>query len=399
MSVRALLVCAPAAALALAAAACGPKLPEPGEPKLPAAKPEAVELLKDAARMVRLGPANYDRALEKLRFAVESDDKLWEAHYDIGWIELKRRHPAQAALALEKALDILPTHVPAVQALGEAYAQLGRAGDAARLYRGWIDRRPSDPRTAELRVALGAALRRAGKLDDALETLRQALSHKPRSAPALNELALVYRAKDQLDLADLVLHRALEVDDKSAAAAVTWNNLGLVALARRRDQEAFAHFDQATRLDPSLLVARRNKAAVYLDCGDYARAADELKHLTRGEAAEVADIVAFGVAERGLGHMEQAERAFERALDVDPAAPDALYDLGILYMDFKKDLVRARDRFAEFVKVAPSSHPRRADGEARLKELAAKVGPPPSSTGTAPAPAIGGAAPPKGGKP
>ena len=166
-----------------------------------------------------------------------------------------------------------------------------------------------------------------------------------------------------------MLHRALEIDDKSKAAADTWNNLGLVALARRRDQEAFAHFDQATKLDPGLTVARRNKAAVYLDCGDYARAAEELKHLTRSDETDIDAWVALGVAERGQANLEGAARAFEKALEVDPNAADALYDFAVLEMDFKKEPARARTRLESFLKAAPSGHPKRADAEARMKEL------------------------------
>jgi tetratricopeptide (TPR) repeat protein len=363
----------------LLAGACGPRLPEPSEPKLPPTKPEAVDALKDAARLVRLGPANYDRATERLRAAAELDVNLWEAWYDLGWVQLQLHHPADAVPALEKALAILPTHVPAVEALGAAYSDLGRSADAARLYRGWLDRRADDPKGAPLRVLLGGALRRAGKLDDAIEALRTALRQQPRSTAALNELGLVYQAKGQLELADLVLHRALEVDDKSKAAAETWNNLGLVALARRRDQEAFAHFDQAARLDPQLTVARRNKAIVYLDCGDYQRAVDELKQVTKADAADGEAWIALGVAERGRGKLDEAQRAYDQALELSPLAPDALYDLGVLYMDFKKDQARAYKRLGEFVKAAPANHPKRADAEARLKELAPKVAPEPKS--------------------
>jgi tetratricopeptide (TPR) repeat protein len=366
-------------ALALVAG-CGGSLKQTGEPKLKAARPDAIDALRDAARLVRLGPANYDRALERLQNAVEIDGSLWEAYYDQGWIELKRNHPTPAAAALEKSLAILPSHVPTVQALGQAYVALGRPGDAAKIYRALLERKPD---AAEVRVLLGGALRRASRLDEATEVLRQALRTAPRSVAALNELALVYEARGQHELADLVLHRALEVDEKSKAAAETWNNLGLVALARRRDQEAFAHFEQASRADPTLTVARRNKAMVYLDCGDYARAADELKQVTKAEPSDPDAWVALGVAERGRGSLDAAGRAFEHALELDPAAPDALYDLGVLYMDFKKDKTKAQGRLEEFLKVAPDKHPRRANAEARLKEIAPKPAAPPPTKGGA----------------
>jgi tetratricopeptide (TPR) repeat protein len=350
---------------------CGPSLKDNAEPKLKAAKPEAVDALRDAARLVRLGAVNYDRALDRLREATTSDPSLWEAWYDIGWLELKLHHPASAAEALEKALAIV-TRPATIEALARAYLELGRFSDAATVYRKLLDKKPepAPEAVAGVRVRMGEALRRAGKLDDAIDVLQKTLRNTPRSTAALNALALVYEARGQHELADLVLHKALEVDDKSKAAAETWNNLGLIALSLRQDQVAFAHFDQAARLDPGLTVARRNKAVVYLDCGDYQKASDELKAITRADPEDVDAWIALGVAERGLGQLDRAASAFDKALELNPTAPDALYDLAVLFMDFKKDKSKAEMKLNEFLKAAPDKHPRRADAESRLKELA-----------------------------
>jgi tetratricopeptide (TPR) repeat protein len=202
---------------------------------------------------------------------------------------------------------------------------------------------------------------------------------------------MVYENKGQHELAELVLRRALEIDPKSRLAADVWNNLGLIALARRHDQEAFADFAEAARLDPSLTAARRNRAVVYLDCGDYEKAAAELRDVVKGDANDSAAWVALGVAERGRGKLEEAERAYKKALELDPSGPDGLdarYDLGVLYMDFKKDAAQARDVLAAFVKAAPGKHPKGKDAESRLKELAPRTEPVPQSAapaGNAPA--------------
>jgi tetratricopeptide (TPR) repeat protein len=355
---------------------------EPEVPKLPPAKPEAVEALKDAARLWRLGPGNLDRALERLKDAVELDPGMWEAWYDAGFIELGRHHTDEAIAALEKAHSILPTHAPTVEALGQAYVQAARAGDAAKLLRAFLDKQPNAKEANGVRVQLANAQRRAGRLDDALESLRAVLRVEPRSAPALDALGMVYEARGQHELADLVLHRALDIDKESKAAADVYNNLGLVALARRRDQEAFADFDQASRLDPSLTVARRNKAMVYLDCGDYARAAEELRAVTKADPTDVEAWNALGVAERGEGKYDAAQRAYEKALAADPNGPgaaDALFNLAVLQMDFKKDPGKARARLDEYLKAAGPRHPRRADAEARARELA-KEAPPPAQS-------------------
>ncbi len=367
---------------ALLLVGCGSTQKQAEVPKLPPAKPEAVEALKDAARLVRLGPGNQERALERLKDAVEIDPGLWEAWYDAGWIELSRHHTDEAIAALEKAQGILPTHAPTVQALAQAYVQAARPGDAAKVLRAYLDKQPGAKEANAVRVQLATAQRRANKLDEATETLRTVLRAEPRSAAALSALGMVYEARGQHELADLVLHRALDIDKESKAAADVYNNLGLVALARRRDQEAFADFDAASRVDPSLTVARRNKAMVYLDCGDYAKAAEELRAVTHADPTDVEAWNALGVAERGQGRFDAAQKAYEKALTAEatgPGAADALFNLAVLYMDFKKEPQKARARLDEYLKLAGPSHPRRADAEARARELAKQAPPAPQS--------------------
>jgi hypothetical protein len=46
-------------------------------------------------------------------------------------------------------------------------------------------------------------------------------------------------------------------------------------------------------------------------------------------------------------------------------------------MDFNKDKARAAERFAAFLRAASATHPRRADAESRMKELAPKPAPAP----------------------
>ncbi|MEO6952734.1 MAG: tetratricopeptide repeat protein [Polyangia bacterium] len=382
------------AALLLTGCAHKQKLDGDG-PKLPPAKPEAVEAFKDGARLVRLGPTNYDRAKERLETALALDPRLWEAEYDLGWLALEARSYDTAAKHFERALSIYPRHAPSVLGLGRADDALGKPEQAAKMYRAFLDDKAKPEEAAAVRIALGGSLRRAGKLDAATETLRLALKAEPRSAPALAGLGMVYEQKGQHELAELVLRRALDIDPKSRLAADVWNNLGLIALHRRHDQEAFADFAEAAKLDPTLSAARRNRAVVYLDCGDYDKAASELREVVRSDGNDSAAWVALGVAERGRGKPEDAEKAYRKAIEVDSNGPDGIdarYDLGVLYMDFRKDPKAARDAFADFVKLAPGKHPKVADAQSRLSELAPKTdaAPQSGSQGTAPAAAPGG---------
>src|SRR5262249_61267773 len=130
--------------------------------------------------------------LERLKDALELDPGLWEAWYDAGYLELSRHHTDEATAALEKALAILPTHAPTVQALAQAYVQAGRAPDAVKVLRAFVDKQPRAKEITAVRIQLAHAQRRAGRLDEATETLRTVLRGEPRSAAALSGLGMVY---------------------------------------------------------------------------------------------------------------------------------------------------------------------------------------------------------------
>src|SRR6185436_5775857 len=109
------------------------------------------------------------------------------------------------------------------------------------------------PKVAEraMRIELASALRQDGHLDDAIEELRAVLRAEPRSAGALAGLGLVYAAQGRHELAELVIRKAIAVaPENSPTAAAAWNDLGLVLLKLRRDQEAFAAFEKAAAIDP-----------------------------------------------------------------------------------------------------------------------------------------------------
>ena len=110
---------------------------------------------------------------------------------------------------------------------------------------------------------------------------------------------------------------------------------------------------------------------------------DKLASITRADPTDVEAWNALGVAERGQGKFDAAQKAYEKALAADPNGPgaaDALFNLAVLQMDFKKDPAKARARLDEYLKVAAPTHPRHADAEARARELAKQAPPPAQST-------------------
>jgi len=108
---------------------------------------------------------------------------------------------------------------------------------------------------------------------------------------------------------------------------------------------------------------------VYLDCGDYKHAREELVEAVRIDPNDAEAEVALGVAARGAGRLDEARRAYERALDIEEDYAPALFNLGVLYMDFDKDKAKAKTFLTQYAQSGDATDAKKQEAEARLKEL------------------------------
>jgi len=367
-------------AAVLGVGACAHKAPPPGGAAvnpiapvaLPKTNPEAQAAFDEGVRIMRTGRKHYKDAREPLTRATRLDGRLFEAWHDLGVVETALGNFDVAADDFKRALDIQPGARQTVLAYGESLRRSKNGKKAGEVYARWLT---SDPNDFEMRARYSQVLREAGEqgsttLDESLEQARLLLTEAggdvSHTVIAYNALALTYYKMGKFELAETALHKASDLDPKSA---FVWNNLGLVAFERGHDQEAFLDFQKASELDPKYVQARLNKAVVYLDCGDYKRARSELEKAVEIDPNDAESQVALGVASRGEGKFDRARKAYERALDIEPDYPPALYDLGVLYMDFDKDPAKAKDLLTQYLQAVGKDDTRRHDVEARLKEL------------------------------
>jgi len=355
---------------------CGHKPPAAGASApiavvaLPKVGVEAQTEFNEGLRTMKMGRKHYKDARQHLLKATQLDSNLFEAWHNLGVLEAALGNYDKSIESFRRALDIQPGSRKTVLAFGEAMRRAHQAKGAAKLYAKWLE---SDPNDGDMRARYSQMLREAGELEESLEQVRVLLGQGAqgdgsvgKTVIAYNALGLTYYKMGKLDLAETALRKAAELDAKSA---FVWNNLGLVAFERGHDQEAFLHFQKASELDPKYVQARLNKAVVFLDCGDYKRARAELERAVEIDPNDADAQVALGVAARGEGKLDLARRAYERALDIEPEYAPALWNLAILYMDYDKDKVKAKDYLAQYKAAADSADPKRPEAEARLKEL------------------------------
>ena len=358
-------------ALALAGFGCSGAAAEGGASTAPtpadgSIDPEALVAFQAGVReLERSDRRALAQARAHLERALSISPGLWEARFNLAYLDRRSGDLVAAAEGLEAARAVAPDSGEVLVALAEVRSELGDSAGAAELLRAYVRGHPED-RTA--RVALATLLRAARDFDGALEQAREALVRDPRDARALAEVGRVYRAREQAEVAELVFRKALDLGE----TAELHNDLGLLELSRGDTQAAFEAFRRAIALDPAFSEAHENQGSVLLHAGDYPGAAAEFRAVLERDAENVDARVALAICLRGQGEHQAAQREYEAVLELVPSHAAALFDYAILRAEFLEQRPQSLELFRRFLAVAPGEQPERTVAERYLREITAE---------------------------
>lgn len=346
----------------LLALGCGASSVVQEAPRVPDARKAALGKMVRAVEQAGTG-APSDESIELLRKAVSEDPDLWEARYDLGVLLARRGDLKNARQQLEQAHALAPNAEDVVVALGEVLRRTEDHDAAARVLTAFVSRFDGAVRARRVLVVV---LREARQLDTAITHARALLVQAPGDPASLAELALTHLELGQVEVAELLVVRALEA---GRHAAVVERAAGLIALARGEDALAFSHFARATELDPSDTAAGLNTATVLLQAGVYDRAEKHFRAVLAVEPAAEAAKLGLAAALRGQGTREhpapfQAAEALLLELSIaNPQDWAAAHNLAVLYAESMDRPGDATARYSQFLSLAPSEHPARAKAQ------------------------------------
>ncbi len=147
--------------------------------------------------MAFAGQGELDRARLGLEHLVASDPEDRGSVLALAEIWIQLNQPEKAERVLRRAITRAPRAPALIARLGDLLSSRDPSA-AASWYRDALE---IDPRAAEVRLRLAAALESMGELEPALEQTRKAASSEPHSAPVWLELArregLVGRVEEQ----------------------------------------------------------------------------------------------------------------------------------------------------------------------------------------------------------
>jgi tetratricopeptide (TPR) repeat protein len=238
--------------------------------------------------------------------------------------------------------------------------RLAREGDAAGAVIALQRAVEADGYSPESLVALGDALMRAGRDEEAFRHLRAANARGPR-ADALRSLGALYLKHDRPDKALPELEQAVRL------APEEWEGWQLLALARRRESnwtEEAAALRRAVALRPDDPDLRLSLGEALLELGQLDAAEPELRSAlaARPQSARAHGLIGRLDLERvgathasplRATHAQQAEAALRRALALDASLTSARYALAELLLRTDRPAEAERE-LAEVLRRDPS---------------------------------------------
>lgn len=197
-----------------------------------------------------------DQASAHFHRVLDLKPGLYEAELNLGILELRRKHAAEAASLLRDTARQRPTQARPQRYLGDALLASGDFTGAADAYRAAL---AIDPKAAAAELGLGQRLMRQAKPDEALPHYRQAAALDPALQSYLFEIATAFSNAQQTDRA-LALLKEFPNDPSAREES------GRLYLAAKRPADAVAEFQAAVTLSPTA-ANRLALATAYLESG------------------------------------------------------------------------------------------------------------------------------------
>lgn len=177
----------------------------------------------------------------------------------------------------------------------------------------------------------GIALARAGRWDEALASLQEALRLQPDHTPALNNQGIVLVQQGRLDEAISSYHQVLRINPADAGA---FNNLGNALRLQGKLEDSLAACQQAVHLDPVFVDAHNNLGIAYALLRRYAEAETAFRQalvLKPDHAKALSNLghvlQNLAVARPEASLMEEAIHAYDRAIALDPSNSEYHWNL------------------------------------------------------------------------
>ena len=171
-----------------------------------------------------------------------------------------------------------------------------------------------------------------GKLAEAAECFRRAITHNPNYAEAYTNLGYVFQVQGNLDEAITHYRKAVLINPSLLMAH---QNLSFILMNLGLSEAAEASLRQMVALAPAHSAALHNLGMIVAQRGDFPEAEIFLRRAIESQPDDAEIQNSLGNLLKQTKRQLEAEAAYRRALDLKPNYAEAHYNLGLLLMENK----------------------------------------------------------------
>jgi tetratricopeptide (TPR) repeat protein len=191
------------------------------------------------------------------RLASDTKQVVSLAHRNAEILEEQIKDRPAAIQGWERVLQLAPSYLPALRALGRLYGQDGRWEALIRMYRAEAEIAPSTDQAASSIQKVGELYEQKLKdLDQAINSYREVLTLAPNHVPALRALARIYRAQGAWEpLIEILRAEAANRSDPTERANAIFQAAAIWEDQLHKPDAAIDAYHEVLRLAPNHTTA------------------------------------------------------------------------------------------------------------------------------------------------
>lgn len=305
---------------------------------------ESVDALETAG-LAHAAKGNVEEAVSLLKKAEASGDPKSDADLSLAQVYARAGRMADAKAQILKTLEKNPGKTKAQYLLGQLLLAENKADEALKVYDQILAKNPTDAEASYRKAMIFLGRNQA---DQALAVGQQLLEKSPKSAlgSLIQGLALFHQKK----YAEAIL--PLQKGVGAMPSPIGYFYLGQAHFYKNEPEQAMNQFQKALDLNPGFSQARVFSALVLLQ---QRRADDAMAEAKKVIEKDEKNPVAWNVlasAYVAKGQMDDASRAFSRAIEIQPNYVDAHLKKGMLNLNLGR-MQDAENELKTVVRIAP----------------------------------------------
>lgn len=290
---------------------------------------------------------DYQNTFKLYKEAIGLKQGFVQAHYNLAAAYESAGRYRDAASHFGQVLQIKERHKGAMYRLAQVYLKQRRYGEALQRFSAYLALAPKQKKNPTMLANLAQLQLATGNHEAALRTARKILVYDPKSIVAYRLLSRVYLKQKKYPIVHLVYKLASKIKKEDASML---NTQGLAYLGQKKIPQALLTFQKATTKNPNLFAAQMNLGLLALSYYDFKRALAAFTKATTLEPRNRDAMLSYAIALRANGKYKQAETVYtQRMLPINKRDPDALLNLGILYLKFLRKPKKAKSFLRRYV--------------------------------------------------